>query len=81
MIQARELACANTAPPAPHEALDAVLVARAHVRTPFTRRDDDDFEVVASVEQVQAGSPLDAILRREQTLALLELLRAAERAA
>lgn len=50
-------------------ALDAVLVARAQrVRTPFMRRDDDDFEVVASVEQVQPGSPLDAILRREQTL-------------
>lgn len=56
-----------------------MLVACAQrARAPFMRRDDGDFEVVVSIEQAQPGSPRDAILRREQTLAVLELLRGAE---
>lgn len=66
----------------PLEALDEALAARARrPHTPFMRSEPEHFEVVVSLELAEAGSPLDAILRREQTLALLELLRTAALAA
>ena len=39
----------------------------------------EEFEVSVSIEQIPAGTALDAQLRREQTRALLDLLSAHQR--